>query len=71
MIGIDILIKANLMIACDNNFVFEIEFFKEIKEIFKMEIFAIPGEVASMYENIPFLLFLYQFQKIIVITMGI
>jgi hypothetical protein len=71
VIGIDILIKANLMIACDNNFVFEIEFFKEIKEIFKMEIFAIPGEVASMYENIPFLLFLYQFQKIIVITMGI
>ncbi len=71
MIGIDILIKTDLMIACDNNFVFEIEFFKEIKEIFKMEIFAIPGEVASMNENIPFLLFLYQFQKIIVITMGI
>jgi hypothetical protein len=71
VIGIDILIKTDLMIACDNNFVFEIEFFKEIKEIFKMEIFAIPGEVASMNENIPFLLFLYQFQKIIVITMGI
>jgi hypothetical protein len=71
VIGIDILIKTDLMIACNNNFVFEIEFFKEIKEIFKMEIFAIPGEVTSMNENIPFLLFLYQFQKIIVITMSI
>ena len=61
MIGIDILVKTNLVIACNDNFVFEIEFFKERTEIFKVVIFAVPGEVASMNENIAFLLILYQF----------
>lgn len=46
-------VEGDLVVACDDYLVFELQFFEAFEEVLKMLFLSIPGEIPSMDENIP------------------